>query len=444
MAQEVEAQLAIGTDAVQAGLGRFPRFFNGVGAQVGQLDALHVAPDQLYGVEVVGVARELLDQEPALGCQPGLHGLGAVGGQPVPDEGDLLAGEVAVQLFEELDQATGVVGVLLALEHEGGLGPVGAKRQGCRHRQPGPGEVVAQDGCLPFGGPGRPHRGEEGETALVLEDDPRLPAPGAFFIRGQSTAAQLAMAPSLRSRARRAGRWRDQPRRSRNIFQVWLVPYRTPVADSITSATRFSVHRSVENPLALGPAFSAPTTWASCSSERRGKRPARPAPARALRPLSRHRAYQRDALWGETPKTRATSAWDLPRRNMSAARRRRRCSASKSRRGRAGGLVLPVLARDVGEVRTSPSSHMHVVTSLYSRKIFMRRRRGGPVPPGPRCPGPRVRRGLRCRPRLPVRGGPRRDAGARATFRRCLRLRACLRSGRTRPCPTPTEGGEAR
>jgi hypothetical protein len=52
------------------------------------------------------------------------------------------------------------------------------------------------------------------------------------------------MASSLRSRACREGRWRDQPRRRRNISQVWLVPYRTPVADPITSATRFSEERN--------------------------------------------------------------------------------------------------------------------------------------------------------------------------------------------------------
>src|SRR5271170_5937263 len=122
--------------------------------------------------------------------------------------------------------------------------------------------MVPQDGCLALGGPGGPHRGEEGEAALVLEDDPRRPAPGVFFMRGQSFATHLAMASSLRSRARRAGRCRDQPRRWRRISQVWLVPYRTPVTDSITSATHFSVHRSVANPFALGPAFSASTTWA--------------------------------------------------------------------------------------------------------------------------------------------------------------------------------------
>jgi replicative DNA helicase len=39
-------------------------------------------------------------------------------------------------------------------------------------------------------------------------------------------------------------------------------------------------------------------TSANCSSERRGKRPARPAPTTALRPPSRQSEYQRDTLAG--------------------------------------------------------------------------------------------------------------------------------------------------
>jgi hypothetical protein len=161
------------------------------------------------------------------------------------------------------------------------------------------------------------------------------------------------------------GHWRDQPRRQRSTSHVWLVPYRTPAADSITSATRFSVQRSVENPLALGPAFSASTTWASCSSERRGKRPARPSPARALRPPSRRqRVPARRALRG-TPKAWALLLGACPAGTCPRPHRRCRCSASKSRRGWAGGLVLPVLARDLREVRTSrllPASVADAVT----------------------------------------------------------------------------------
>jgi hypothetical protein len=83
---------------------------------------------------------------------------------------------------------------------------------------------VPQDRGLAFGRPGPSHRREEGEPALVLEDDPGAPAPRAFFIRGQSCFTQVAIASSLRSIARRAGRCLLQPSRSRRMVQVcvWL------------------------------------------------------------------------------------------------------------------------------------------------------------------------------------------------------------------------------
>lgn len=65
MAQEIEAQLSVGADALQAGVGCSLGFADVFWAQVGQFHALHVTPDQFHGVEVVSVAGELLD--PTLG-----------------------------------------------------------------------------------------------------------------------------------------------------------------------------------------------------------------------------------------------------------------------------------------------------------------------------------------------------------------------------------------
>src|ERR1019366_5696379 len=164
-------------------------------------------------------------------------------------------------------------------------------------------------------------------------------------------------------------RCRDQPRRSRKMVQVWVCEYLTSVVASITSATRASVHRSVGKPLARGPRRRAATTSASCSSESRGRRPARPAPVKAARPPSFQSWYHFDALSRETPSAWATSAWLLPRRNMSAARRRRALSASKSRRGgtRFFALLPLTASREPG---IHPVSHIDVVTSMYFRKII--------------------------------------------------------------------------
>lgn len=76
-------------------------------------------------------------------------------------------------------------------------------------------------------------------------------------MRGNSVLRHAAIASSLRSTARRAGRCRLQPNRSRKIVQVCVSEYRTPVTPMITSATRAKVHMSVGNPFALGPFINA-------------------------------------------------------------------------------------------------------------------------------------------------------------------------------------------
>jgi len=152
--------------------------------------------------------------------------------------------------------------------------------------------------------------------------------------------------------------------------RVWL--YRTPLSFSITSATRPSVHRSVSKPLARGPANSAVSTSATCSSLRRGSRPARPEPASAARPPLLHRRYHSETASRETSNAATTSAWDLPRLNISAARILRRLKASKSRLLAAFFVfgILPLVAPDWGEVATLKFFHTDVVTSMYYRRLF--------------------------------------------------------------------------
>ncbi len=52
MPEEGEAELGITTDPLEPGLGRLAGLVDGVGAEVGELARLEVAPDQLDGVEV--------------------------------------------------------------------------------------------------------------------------------------------------------------------------------------------------------------------------------------------------------------------------------------------------------------------------------------------------------------------------------------------------------
>src|SRR2546429_7309422 len=109
MVEEVETQLVAAADAMQSGVGGGVGFVEGLGAQVGQFGGFQVAPDQFHRVEVVGVAGQRLDAQPvSLGGQPRLHVLGAVRGQPVPDQDDRLAAQVPAQLGEVFDEAFGV------------------------------------------------------------------------------------------------------------------------------------------------------------------------------------------------------------------------------------------------------------------------------------------------------------------------------------------------
>jgi hypothetical protein len=59
--EEGEAEVSVRADALEPVLGVGGSFFDGVGAQVGELALLQVAPDELDRVEVVGVAGEALD-----------------------------------------------------------------------------------------------------------------------------------------------------------------------------------------------------------------------------------------------------------------------------------------------------------------------------------------------------------------------------------------------
>ena len=193
-------------------------------------------------------------------------------GSPSQMRVTLSPSEVAVEFGEELHDRLVVVGARLHAEDEGRFAAVGPKAHRGRHRQPLPVEVVGEDGGLTLRRPGGPHRGEEAEPALVLEDDPRPPGPGVFFTLGQRSLTHCSMASSLRSAARRAGRCRLHPicRSTRQTCPGW---YLTPVTFSITSATRASVHSSVGNPLAFGPFSRARATLVRSASLTLGGRP---------------------------------------------------------------------------------------------------------------------------------------------------------------------------
>jgi len=304
------------------------------GAHVGEFPALEIAPDLFDGVQLRRIARQPFDgHPPTLAREVRTHQGALVPGQAVPDKDDALTAEVSLELPQKADQADVLVRARPGLEVKPAAAPIPAEGQGARDRQalPVPSDM-RQDRGLAARGPGAADDGLLREAAFIFEDEPRVAAAGVFFSCAQRRVFHCSMAVSFRSRARRAGRWRDHPsrRRIRQTCPGWC---RTPVRRLMTAATRGKVHRSVRKPCAAGPARSALSTAAKASACSCGLRPARPAPFSPARPRTFHAWYQWCALTRVTPSSWATAACDAPRANSRAACSRRASNAAKSRRG---------------------------------------------------------------------------------------------------------------
>ena len=128
-----------------------------------------------------------------------------------------------------------------------------------------------------------------------------------------------------------------QPNRLRSSRQVDGLDSWTPVSPWITTAMRSRVHTSVANPWASAPCSSACSIPASWSSATLGRRPVGPRLCNAVAPTACQPACQRLALCRETSSSRATSAWERPWANSSAARSRR-----------CGGPEIPQVCAVVG------------------------------------------------------------------------------------------------
>jgi hypothetical protein len=302
-------------------------------AQVGALLPLDVAPQGFDRVEFGRVSGQSFDREPGtVSREISLHDPPAVGRQAIPEQDRPSATEVAMQRAEEVADGRAAVGGRAGLEVQPDAPAVPAKGQrgGDRHALPVV-ERVSQDGRLPSGRPGAPDDRELREPTFVLEDEPGVPAAGVFFTCGHRSRIHRRIARSSRSRACRAGRWRDQCNfcRSRHTCAGWC---RTPVSRSSTVAIRGNVQRSVGNPWASGPWRSAVSSWASCAASSVGLRPNRPAAFNPVLPWACHAWNHRCAATGVTPRARATAACDSPRANHRAASKRRASNAATSLR----------------------------------------------------------------------------------------------------------------
>src|SRR5580704_12620106 len=95
MTEEGEAEFGVGTHPAETGIGVLGGFGDRLGAQVGELAALHRAPHLLDRVEVVAIGRKALDDEPMpLASDVGGHLLASVRHEAVPDHRGFGAVEV--------------------------------------------------------------------------------------------------------------------------------------------------------------------------------------------------------------------------------------------------------------------------------------------------------------------------------------------------------------
>ena len=191
MSEKRERQCGRAPDAAKAGTKLVLDLPEIVGAAVGELAALDVAPHELGRVEVRRVAGQALDREPgALSAQVRVHRSTLMRGQAIPDQRDSPTAKLALEVVQEFDEGHVVVTARSRLEEEPTATEVPPERQGHGDGELLPIEGVDQDGGFaawrPRAADWRPLR----DAALVLEDDPGAAPPSVFFTAGQRAVIQ--------------------------------------------------------------------------------------------------------------------------------------------------------------------------------------------------------------------------------------------------------------
>lgn len=191
--------------------------------RIGQHRLVQVGPEQFDGIQFGSIGREPLHTQPATVLfQPTLREAAAVGGEAIPEQEDSAPAMMPKRLQEAHDVGTADASRMKGQE------PAETPGGGCGEHQADPREALpierlAQAGRLTLGSPSGSNGRSLRESALVQKAQPRLQSSGFFLICGQRTRTQCAIAFSSRSRARRAGRCRLQPkpRRTRQTCRGW-------------------------------------------------------------------------------------------------------------------------------------------------------------------------------------------------------------------------------
>ena len=164
------------------------------GREVRQVAVLGVPPDVFHRVEVRGVGRQPLDDDPPVPGQPGLDPRRPVGAASVPDEREAVR-QVAVQRLEEVQDlgAPDVVWVLRPVQPE--PAPAGRHGEGADRREAIPAIPLAEEGGLAAGRPRPAAHGLEHEAAFIEEDQAPTAAPGVFLYAASARPATAGWRP---------------------------------------------------------------------------------------------------------------------------------------------------------------------------------------------------------------------------------------------------------
>jgi hypothetical protein len=264
-----------------------------------------------------GVGGQPLDGEPVALCvQMGAHLVAPGRQEPVPQQHHLVAGVETGQLLQHLDEAVGVVAVGLEVEAQPRSGAVG----GSRARRPWtrasrrPGGEGSGCGCGvprsvgPVGSARCPIRGGRQARPILRGPlfDPRplvlYPVLDRFLLALVGLALGALHGPAQPLAQQPPGRRIRQLHPGQTLDEDGDAVQGPPIGGSITS---------------------------SCSSAILGGRPVGPRLRNEVGPLACQRACQRLTLWRETSSSPATSTWERPWANSSAARSRRAWRAAR-------------------------------------------------------------------------------------------------------------------
>lgn len=187
---------------------------------VGQCGRIQMRPELLDGIQLRGIGRQRLDPEPvAVTGQGLLRDVATVSGQSVPEQ-DHRAASVPSERLEKAHNLGAAHAALVQSQKPAQPPTVGAGQHGADPRQLLPVERFHHARSLASRRPSGTDGGTLRERALVQKDQPGVQPCGVFFTCGQRPRTQRQMATSLRSRARRSGRWRLHPS-CRSTRQTW-------------------------------------------------------------------------------------------------------------------------------------------------------------------------------------------------------------------------------